>query len=78
MNTIIIHALIWNPTSWLISPSKKMTAILADDSNFTEICSQESIDNAPALVPVMAWHRTGDTPLPEPTLNQYTDAHMRQ
>ena len=32
------------------------------------------IDNKPALVQVMAWRRTGDKPLPEPTLTQFTDA----
>ena len=36
-----------------------------------------SIDNKPALVQVMAWHRTGDKPLPEPMLSPFTDAYMR-
>ena len=31
------------------------------------------IDNKPALVPVMAWRRTGDKPLPEPMMNHFTD-----
>ena len=35
------------------------------------------IDNRPALVQVMAWHQTGDKPLPEPTLTQFTDAYMQ-
>ena len=35
------------------------------------------IDNKPALVQVMAWRRTGDKPLPEPMLTQFTDAYMR-
>ena len=26
----------------------------------------------------MAWHRTGDKPLSEPMLNQFTDAYMRR
>ena len=30
-----------------------------------------------ALVHVMAWRRTGDKPLPEPMLTQFTDAYMR-
>ena len=34
------------------------------------------IDNTPALVQVMAWRRTGDKPLPEPMLTQFTDAYM--
>ena len=33
-------------------------------------------DNIPALVQVMAWHQTGDEPLPEPMLSQLTDAYM--
>ena len=35
------------------------------------------IDNKAALVQVMAWRRTGDKPLPEPMLTQFTDAYMR-
>ena len=35
-------------------------------------------DNKSALVQVMAWRRTGDKPLPEPLLTQFTDAFMRQ
>ena len=36
------------------------------------------IDNTPALVQVMAWRRTGDTPLSEPMLTRFTDVYMRQ
>ena len=35
------------------------------------------IDNKPALVQVMAWHRIGDKPLPELMMTKFTDAHMR-
>ena len=35
------------------------------------------LDNESALVQVMAWHRTGDNPLPEPMLTQFTDPYMR-
>ena len=35
------------------------------------------IYNKWALVQVMAWHRIGDKPLPEPMLTQFTDAYMR-
>ena len=34
------------------------------------------IDNKPALVQVMAWRWTGDKPLPEPMMTQFTDAYM--
>ena len=34
------------------------------------------IDNT-ALVQVMAWHQTGDKPLPELVMIQFTDAYMR-
>ena len=34
------------------------------------------IDNRATLVQVMAGHRTGDKPLPEPMLTQFTDAYM--
>ena len=39
---------------------------------FASMCP---IENSPALVQVMAWRRTGDKPLPEPTLTQFTDAY---
>ena len=37
-----------------------------------------SNDNKSALVQVMAWRRTGDKPLPELLLAQFTDAYMRR
>ena len=36
------------------------------------------IDNKPKLVQVMARRRTGDKPLPELMLTQFTDAYMQQ
>ena len=69
-----------------------MAAILADDI-FKCIFLDENVrisikislkfvpkgptDNKSALVQVMAWRRTGAKPLPEPMLNQFTDAYMR-
>ena len=66
-----------------------MTVILIDD-NFKCISLNENdsipiwislkfvprspIDNKPASVQVMAWRRTGDKPLPELMLTQFTDA----
>ena len=35
------------------------------------------IDNEPALVQVLAWRRTGDKPLPELMMTQFTDVYMR-
>ena len=34
-------------------------------------------DYKSALVQVVAWHRTGEKPLPESMLNQFTDAYIR-
>ena len=69
-----------------------MAAILADDI-FNCISLNENdriqiqislkyvprslIDNKPALVQVMAWHRICDMPLSEPMLTWFTDAYMR-
>ena len=65
-----------------------MAAILADDSfkciflnEDDEIPIQISlklvpiipINNKPVLVQVMAWRRSGDKPLSEPMLTQFTD-----
>ena len=70
-----------------------MAAILADDifkSNFLnenvrisikislKFVPKGPIDNKSTLVQVMAWRLTGDKPLPEPMLTQFTDAYMRR
>ena len=71
-------------------PLDKMDAILADD-NFKCIFLNENdripirislkfvprspIDNIPALVQIMAWHRPGDKPLSEPILTHFTNAY---
>ena len=68
-----------------------MAAILADDI-FKRIFLNENVriliqislkfvpkrpvDNKSALVRVMAWRRTGDKPLPEAMMTQFTDAYM--
>ena len=36
------------------------------------------IDNKSELVQVMTWRRTGEKPLPEAILTQFTDAYMRR
>ena len=36
------------------------------------------INNIPALVQIMAWRQSGDKPLSEPMLTQFTDAYMQQ
>ena len=35
-----------------------------------------AMNNIPALVQVMAWHRPGDKPLSEPMMVKFTDAYM--
>ena len=35
------------------------------------------MDNESAFVQVVAWRRTGDKPLPELMMTQFTDAYMR-
>ena len=70
------------------SPLDKMAAVLADDIfkciflNENDIIPlqislkfvpRSPVDNKPALVQIMAWHRTGDKPLPQPMLTQFTD-----
>ena len=69
-----------------------MAGILADD-NFgciflneydrilipisLKIVPKSPNDNKPALVKVMAWTRTGDKPLPETMLTQFTNTFMQ-
>ena len=74
-------------------PLDKMAAILADDNFKCLFLNKKDgiliwislknfprspTNNKPALVQVMAWHRTGDKPLPGPMLTQFTDAYMRK
>ena len=47
------------------------------DSNFTEVCSKGSIDDKLASVQVMTCRQTGDKPLPEPILTQFTNTYMQ-
>ena len=77
---------------WTHLPLDKIAAILADDI-FKRIFLNEnvsiliqislkfvpkgSIDKNSALIQVMAWRRTGDKPLPEAMMTQFTDAYMR-
>ena len=42
-----------------------------------KLVPRSPIDNNTALVQVMAWHQTGDKPLPELVMIQFTDAYMR-
>ena len=42
-----------------------------------KLVPRSPIDNKSALVRVMAWRRTGDKPLPEPMMIQFTDAYMQ-
>ena len=42
-----------------------------------KLVPRSPIDNESALVQVMAWRWTGDKPLPEPMMTQFTDAYMR-
>ena len=68
-----------------------MAAILADDTfkcillkeddkiaiKFSlKLVPRSPIDNKPALSQVMAWHRTGDKPLPEPMFTHFADAYI--
>ena len=44
---------------------------------FTDFFPRSPFNNKPTLVQVMASRRTGDRPLPELILTQFTDAYMR-
>ena len=42
-----------------------------------KLVPRSPIENKSALVQVMAWRRTGDKPLPEPMMTQFTYTYMR-
>ena len=44
--------------------------------NVTDFFPNGPIDNYSVLFKVMAWRRTGDKPLPQPLLTQFTDVYM--
>ena len=73
-------------------PLDKRPAILTDDSSKYIFLNKKYIipirisltfvswnpfDNKPALVPVMAWRRTGDKPFLGLVLTRFIDAYMR-
>ena len=70
----------------------KMASILADDIFISiflnaddkipiqislKLFPRSQINISPALVQVMTWRRTGDKPILEPVMIQFTDAYMR-
>ena len=88
---VLIQIANWSQERLTHLPLNKMAAIWADDifkciflnENFRisikislKFVPKVPIDNKSALVQVMAWRRTGDKPLPEPMLSQFSDACM--
>ena len=45
--------------------------------NSMKLVLRSLIDNNWALVQVMAWHQTGNKPLPGPVMIHFTDAYMQ-
>ena len=80
-----LHTLLPRPYLFALThlPLNKMADNLAEDIskciyiNDFFYFDMGPIDNRPALVQLIAWHRTGDKPLSEPSLTQFTDAYMR-
>ena len=75
-----VHILTHHPlTKWLSFCRRHLKCILVNEkfSILIKISLKGPIDNKAALVQIMAWRRTGDKPLPEPTLTQFNDAYMR-
>ena len=42
----------------------------------TEVISKSPVDNKSALDQMVVWHQTGNKPLPDPMMTQFTDACM--
>ena len=53
--------------------NEKLCILIPISLRFVPKCP---VDNKSALVQVMAWRKTGDMPLPEPMLTQFTNAYM--
>ena len=56
-----------------------MSSVLkkADKLNLSLSVPKSAIYNKAALVPVIAWRQTGNKPLPEAMMTQFTDTYMR-
>ena len=86
------HSVCWSILLLTHLPLDKMAAILADNifkciiMNLKlhilnrislKFATKGPIDNKTVLVQVLVWRQTGDKSLPEPMLNEFTDAYMR-
>ena len=60
--------------SWLVPLKENVWIFIKISLKFVP---KGPIDNKPALVEVMAWHSTGNKPLPEPMLTQFIDTYMQ-
>ena len=84
-----VHHILCKPLTHL--SLDKMATVLADDilkciflnenddipiEISLKLVPRSPINNKSALVQVMAWRQTGDKPLSEPMMNQFTDAYM--
>ena len=82
-NTVIMWAVTFNSSHpWIKWPAFSQTTFSNSFSCISITISmkfvpQGPIDNKSVLVQVIAWCLTGNTPLPQLMLTQFTDAHMR-
>ena len=83
--TIISNVIIWSPSGQYsyhfsddifksIFMNEKFCISIQISPKFVP---KNPIDNKSALDQVMVWRRTGDKPLPDPMLTQFTEAYMR-
>ena len=60
--------------SYAFLMNEKLHILIRISLKFVPKCP---IDDISALVQVMAWRQTGNKPLSEPMLSQFTDAYMQ-
>ena len=56
--------------------NEKLCILIIDQISF-KIVPRGPINSILALVQITAWRRSGDKPLSEPMLTQFTDAYMQ-
>ena len=69
---VVISQMVYSGAFWYM----KIFYILTEIS--LKFVPKGPINNTPALVQVMAWHRSGAKPLSEPMRTRFTDAYMRR
>ena len=63
-------------TKWPICYRRHFQSAFFVDQNLPKLFLNGSVDNYSLLIEVVAWYQTGDWPLPEWMMTEFSDAYM--